>query len=95
MRDPRSHRRYVDAAREYKARNMGCPCALCGMPVHSDPTVEHRLPIRTIRLMAGTYAEAVQLACDQSMWGIAHKRCNAQQGARAVNAQRPPSNPRW
>lgn len=95
MRDPRSHRRYVEAAREYKALNMGAPCALCGQPVTAGPTVEHRLPIRTIRATARTYDEAVALACDQSMWAMAHKRCNSQQGARVVNAQRPSSTPRW
>lgn len=95
MRDPRSHRRYVEAARTYKQQNLGAPCALCGLPVVSAPTVEHRLPIRTIRATARDYAEAVALACDQTMWAMAHSRCQSQQGARAANASRGPTPSRW
>lgn len=95
MRDPRSHRRYRTLAVAYYAAMHGSPCALCGKPVYGSPTVEHRLPVRTIQAMAATWEEAVALACDQSMWGIAHKRCNSQQGARVVNAARRPSQSRW
>lgn len=96
MRDPRSHRRYVDAARVYKQQNHGAPCALCGLPVLTSPTVEHRLPIITIQETARDYAEAVALACDQSMWAMAHSRCQSQQGARSANARRRKNQPsRW
>lgn len=95
MRDPRSHRRYVTAATAYKAANLGAPCALCGQPVWTRPTVEHRLAVRHIQAIARDYAHAVELACDQSMWAMAHSRCQSQQGARAVNATRKPSTSRW
>lgn len=88
MRDPRSSRRYRTARDAYCALMLGTPCALCNLPVVSAPTVEHRLPIRTIRATARTWDECVAMACDQSMWGIAHSRCQSRQGAQAVNAAR-------
>lgn len=88
MRDPRSHRRYRTLAATYKQQHHGTACALCGLPVTHAATIEHRLPVRTILAMSSTDAEALALACDVTMWGLAHSRCQSQQGARAVNAAR-------
>lgn len=89
MRDPRSHRRYRTLAAAYKRQHHGEACALCHLPVVSRATIEHRLPVRTILAMSSTDAEALALACDTSMWGMAHSRCQSQQGARAVNERKP------
>lgn len=96
LNDPRSHRRYVQARAAWLAGYGGGVgvCCLCGNGVDTSlpgthphgPTIEHRLPIRTIRASAQTYAEAVALACDTSMWALAHRRCQARQGQR-VTAQ--------
>lgn len=89
MRDPRSHRTYRTAAKAYIAAHPpGTPCALCHQPVDTTlpsttpdgPTIEHRLPIRRILLAATSQAEALALACDASMWGIAHRVCQDRQG---------------
>lgn len=89
MRDPRSHRRYVTAAKAFiAARSPGIACALCGLAVDTrlpstvadGPTIEHTLPVRRILLIAQTQAEALALACDTSLWGISHRRCNDRQG---------------
>lgn len=92
MRDPRSHRRYV-AARAAWLPTAEPWCCLCSRPVDltlpaglpTSPTVEHTLPIRTILAMAGSYAEAVALACDTSLWRTAHLICQQRQGAQAGN----------
>lgn len=94
LRDPRSHRRYVEAANAYVlAAPKYVPCALCDDDVdtdlprtHSDgPTIEHRLPVRTILATAQTQAEALAIACDQNLWGIAHRVCQDRQGAGVTN----------
>lgn len=96
MRDPRSHRRYRDAARAWIQRHQpGHPCCLCGEPVDTrlpgatafGPTVEHRLPIRTILATSGTFPQALELACDASLWGLAHRRCQDRQGAAVTNSR--------
>lgn len=96
LKDPRSHRRYVTAAKAYiAAAEPGTPCALCDEPVdttlpstHRDgPTIEHRLPVRRILAAAQTQREALDLACDTSLWGIAHARCQSRQGADVTNGK--------
>jgi hypothetical protein len=96
MRDPRRHRRYATAARAFIASHEpGTACALCGEPVDTrlpgtipdGPTVEHRLPIRTILATAQTQAEALALACDTSLWGVAHRRCQSRQGGEVTNGR--------
>lgn len=95
LTDPRSHRRYTDTARRHIAlAPPTVPCALCHHDVDTTlsagpgkPTVEHRLPIRTILATARTQAEALTLACDVTMWGIAHSRCQSQQGAGVTNSR--------
>lgn len=96
QKDPRGHRRYKVAARAYIAGHASANCCLCGQPVMLTassnapygPTVEHRYPIRRIRAEATTWAECLALACDVSLWGIAHRRCQARQGAIAANKAR-------
>lgn len=94
LRDPRSHRRYVEAARTYIAQAPALvPCALCDDDVDTTlprtarlgPTIEHRLPVRTILATAQTQAEALAIACDQNLWGIAHRVCQDRQGAGVTN----------
>ena len=87
MRDPRSHRRYKDTRARYLATALGQSCAMCGLPVWDAPTIEHRLPVRTIIATAPTYHAAVEMACDVSMWALAHASCNSRQGARVTNAR--------
>ena len=97
-RDPRRSNRYMTTRRAWLAGYAGGAgtCCLCGGRVDTSlpgthplgPTIEHRLPVRQIRAMVRTWAEAVALACDTSMWALAHNRCQAGQGARVVNAQR-------
>ena len=96
--DPRSTRRYIGAARRYidAHRNEHVACALCGGIIDmgapsSDPlgpSVEHTIPVRWIRTHAATREECVDMACNQDAWALAHRRCQHQQGARAVNANR-------
>lgn len=84
VRDPRSTRRYRTLRAAWLPDHHGEMCALgCGYPVEHTPTVEHTLPIRTILAMTNTWAEAVDLCCDTSLWRVAHPRCQALQGARA------------
>ena len=106
MRDPRSSRRYTELSADYIAarRHHVIECCLCHQPVTMSlprtapmgPTVEHRLPIRTIRATATSWPHAIQLCCDTTMWAIAHRRCQDRQGAHARNgkALRLPSR-RW
>lgn len=99
MRDPRSHRRYTDLARAYIAANQDRPirCALCGKPINmqaprthsTGPTVEHRLPIRIIMRTATSFAEALNMCCDQTKWAIAHRGCQNRQGGHAANQHAP------
>jgi hypothetical protein len=92
-RDPRSHRRYREARAEWLPRHLGDHCDLCRRPVLdlSTATVEHRLPVRTILLMARSYAEAVAMASDTTTWGIAHSPCQSRQGAAVTNGTAPRS----
>jgi hypothetical protein len=93
-RDPRPW--YAKAARQWIANHPHPICALCGRPVdvtlsgHAPwgPTIEHTLPIRRIRVEARTWAECVAMARDQSLWKIAHRRCQSRQGALVANANR-------
>lgn len=94
LRDPRSHRRYVEAAARYIAAAPNpTPCALCGEPVDTTlprttprgPTIEHRYAVRSILAAARTQAEALAMACDVTLWGICHLACNSRQGAGVTN----------
>lgn len=100
LRDPRSHRRYTTARATWLAGYGGRPqpCCLCGGLVDvtlpgshdSGPTVEHRLPIREILDRSRDNEQALALACDTSLWALAHKRCQSRQGG-AVRRKRRPS----
>lgn len=96
LKDPRSHKRYRTAAKTYIAgRPPGTPCALCDQPIDTTlpsttppgPTIEHRLPIRTILAQAQTQAEALALACDETLWALAHRQCQDRQGAAVTNGR--------
>lgn len=96
LRDPRSHRRYVAAAKAFIARAPNpTPCALCSDDVDTTlprttrrgPTIEHRIPVRTILATAQSQAQALTLACDESLWGIAHSECQSRQGAHVTNGR--------
>ena len=73
-------------------------CALCGGPVDitlparytAGPSVEHTLPIRSILAMTQTNKDALDLACDTSLWALAHSRCQSQQGAAVTNNRHRP-----
>lgn len=90
MRDPRSHRRYR-TARITWLRTADPTCALCGKPIDTSlpgthpwgPTVEHTVPVRTILDMSETFAQALDMVCDTSLWAAAHVRCQQLQGASA------------
>lgn len=91
-RDPRATRRYRAARAAWLPHHDGEQCALgCGRPVDATlpalyaqgPTIEHTVPIRTLRLMARTWDELVALCCDTNTWAIAHVECQRKQGARA------------
>jgi hypothetical protein len=94
--DPRSHRRYVELARKYIAAHARATCVLCGVPIDlslprtapGGPTIEHRYPVRRIRVEAQTWADCLALTCDTSMWALAHRRCQSRQGAIAANKMR-------
>lgn len=95
MRDPRSHRRYRTAAKAHIAANPGATCCLCDQPIDTTlpsttprgPTIEHLVPIRVILATARDDAQALAMACDTSTWGIAHRRCQSQQGADVTNGR--------
>ena len=95
-KDPRSHRRYKDAARAWIA-SLPSPvtCLLCGQPCNTTlpgthplgPTVEHQPPVRWIVANTRDYREAVAWVANPSTWaGVAHRRCQARQGQRATTA---------
>lgn len=96
--DPRKHRRYTTAARQYldTHRNQPTACALCGQWVDmatpsttpAGPTIEHQTPIRWIRTNTQTWAECLTLACDTSRWAIAHRQCQDRQGGQAAHQTR-------
>lgn len=51
---------------------------------HNDgPTVEHKLPIRHIVAGVQGYQDAVDLACNQDLWDLAHRKCQNRQGGKA------------
>ena len=97
MRDPRSHRRYVNLRRAWLNAYGGGTgtCALCGRAVNTalpgtvplGPTIEHRVPIRVMKQTASDFAELLAMACDTRLWALAHRRCQDRQGAQAVNQQ--------
>ena len=87
MADPRSHRRYVEARAAWLPLRYGHPCALCGEPVTDNPTIEHRVPIRTILANARSFTDALAMCCDVTAWGIAHHACNSRQGAEVTNGR--------
>ena len=89
MKDPRGSSLY----RRTKAQwlpTADTTCALCGKHVDTllppgypqSPTVEHTLPIRTILTMTQTWDEAVTLACDTTLWAMAHHLCQSRQGGK-------------
>lgn len=96
LRDPRSHKRYRTASATWiAAQPDGSPCGLCGQPVDTSlprtaplgPTVEHRLPIRDILATSETQQQALDLACDQDLWDLAHRVCQDRQGASVTNGR--------
>jgi hypothetical protein len=99
MRDPRSHRRYRTAAKAYIAAHPGATCCLCDDPIDTTlpstmpwgPTIEHLVPIRDIIASARDDMQALAAACDTSSWGIAHRRCQDQQGASVTNGRIEPT----
>lgn len=109
MRDPRRSGPYVRARKQWLAQYAGGTgtCVICGGIVDTrltgnhpaGPTIEHLLPVRRILAHAQTWEQVVALACDTSMWALAHRRCQDSQGARVVNAQRRAraavNKPRW
>ncbi len=105
MRDPRSHRRYREAAARYIAAHApGIPCALCGKGVDTTlsgmstwgPTIEHRVPVRQLRRIASSDDHLLDLACDQRTWAIAHLHCQRRQGGAANQSRRmTPRVSRW
>lgn len=99
IRDPRRHRRYTEARRAYlNSLPDQVTCVLCGAPLSTridgrwphGPTIEHRLPIRTILATATSNAEALALALDVALWAVAHKRCQSGQGGRVKGRSGPP-----
>lgn len=106
MADPRSHPRYSRTRRAWLP-TADPVCCHCRRPVDTSlpgthplgPTVEHTLPVRVILASVGSWADAVDLACDTSLWLLAHKRCNDAQGAHVTNAkarqQVRPGSRRW
>lgn len=105
-RDPRTSHRYR-ALRAAWLPTAHPVCVLCGKGVditlppglRDSPTVEHIVPIRTILATSSTWAEAVAMCCDTSLWALAHRRCQVTQGAkvgrelqrRAMTGRRRPS----
>jgi hypothetical protein len=93
--DPRSHPRY-QRARKAWLPTADPVCALCGGNIDTlipgtwpaGPTVEHTIPIRTILAMTDNDADALRMACDTSLWAMAHKKCQSRQGAKAANEGR-------
>lgn len=88
MRDPRASRRYR-TLRITWLRTADPTCALCGGDIDITlpgthpwgPTVEHTVPVRTILAMTDTWPDALAMACDTSLWAMAHARCQQLQGA--------------
>ena len=101
MKDPRRHGTYTRTRRAYLDGFAGgpAPCAICGGTVNTSlpgthpygPTIEHRIPVRRMRYMVQTWAELLALACDTSLWAVAHQRCQSRQGGRS-SAERAPKS---
>ena len=96
LKDPRSHRRYKTASAAWiRNQDPGSPCCLCGDPVDTSlprtvpagPTVEHRLPVRDILAQADTQQQALDLACNEDLWDLAHRVCQDRQGASVTNGR--------
>ena len=93
---PQPHAWYAKEAKVWIANHPRPICALCGKPVDVSlggrhpygPTIEHTYPIRRIRAEARSWTECVAMARDQSLWALAHRRCQSRQGAQVVNAAR-------
>lgn len=102
--DPRTHSRYQRLRREW-LRTADPVCCLCGNDVNTalpgrhpqGPTIEHTVPIRLILVQTQTKDEALDMACNTSLWAMAHSRCQSQQGARVTNGRTQPrrSSRRW
>lgn len=98
MSNPRQHRRYTETRAAWLAGYGGQlgTCVLCGHAVDTSlpgthpagPTVEHRLPIRHIIAMTQSDAEALAMACDTTLWALAHKRCQSRQGGKAAGGRK-------
>lgn len=94
--DPRKSRRYRAAALRWIRARRGWPCALCGVEVNVDlpgthpwgPTIEHTVPVRVLVATATSRANLLDLVCDEKTWALAHRRCQASQGARVTNRAR-------
>lgn len=102
--DPRSHRRYKTLRIKYlAAHGTHHPCCLCGRIVDLSlpggstwgPTIEHHTKVDHMRRIAANEAQLLDMVCDTSQWGIAHKQCQSKQGANHVNAKRRPPPSRW
>ena len=81
LRDPRSHRRYVEAAARYIAASPNpTPCALCGDPVDTPrprttprgPPIEHRYQDRRILAAARPQAAARAQTSDVQLGWLRH-----------------------
>jgi hypothetical protein len=97
MPDPRRSSRYVVTRRRWlKQQPDGSPCIMCGRAIDMSlpgthpfgATVEHSVPVRTLRRLARDEAELIDLACDTSTWLLACRRCQSRQGARVSNRTR-------
>lgn len=102
--DPRSHSRYRALRLTYLARHAPAyPCCLCGQTVDLSlpgmspwgPTIEHRIKVDALRRVARDEAELLDLCCDTTTWGIAHRRCQNRQGAGVTNGKSKPPPSRW
>ena len=102
--DPRTSRRY-QAARKAWLPTADPVCCLCGcfvdvtLPARlpAGPSVEHTVPVRVILATTQSRAEALDMACDTSLWGLAHKLCQDRQGAQVTNSRHQPrgGSRRW
>lgn len=106
IRDPLNQRAYTKARAAWLAGYQGGygTCCLCGKPVDTSlpgrakwgPTIEHTVPIRTIRALSTSNAQALAWALDTSLWRLAHQHCQRRQGgAAAATTRRPPRTAPW
>ena len=96
-RDPRTSSRYQRARRAYIAQHTaGATCCLCGHGIDTTlsgsspwgPTIEHHVKVWLLTVHARSWDDLVTMACDTSTWGLAHRQCQARQGAQVTNAKR-------